>query len=463
MDQRENRIRREEKQLLYYSWFWSLLLILAVPLACLYTGEGKVLWTELKRILLSPAHETPDYFSVGGLGAALLNAALCGTAVSLIFSLTRVRMNATLLAGYFLVIAHCFYGLNIVNLWFPFLGMLLAGRIRRVSVRDVLHLALFSTSLGPFISDFLFRYGAEAEAGARLSPGGLVLALSFSLIAGFVIPALLPGTTRMHRGYNLYKAGLAIGLFGILAYALFYRTMGIGSAVGPLLRNPLYDAAGCSYQLFMGLFFGIAFAGSLLWGFLAGGKSFKSYAAVWRCDGWQDDFPGKCGLPATLINIGLYGFCVLLYINLAISFTEGVGFTGPTAGVVIAAITFSASGQTPRNVWPILLGYYLLFMAVKGVCLLTGLPQSWSLSSQPYINGMAFATGLCPFTGRYGCGIGILAGFIDAILCTSTSAMHGGFMLYNGGLTAGLTALILLPILEFYKVKQKPFTDDNIQ
>ena len=37
-----------------------------------------------------------------------------------------------------------------------------------------------------------------------------------------------------------------------------------------------------------------------------------------------------------------------------------------------------------------------------------------------------------------------------AALCTATSALHGGLMLYNGGFTAGVAALILLPVLEEY-------------
>ena len=37
--------------------------------------------------------------------------------------------------------------------------------------------------------------------------------------------------------------------------------------------------------------------------------------------------------------------------------------------------------------------------------------------------------------------------------------MHGGFVLYNGGFNAGLTALVLLPVLDFYKVEPK-YDDD---
>jgi len=38
--------------------------------------------------------------------------------------------------------------------------------------------------------------------------------------------------------------------------------------------------------------------------------------------------------------------------------------------------------------------------------------------------------------------------------------MHGGFVLYNGGFTAGLTALVLIPLLDFYEVKPK--RDDDV-
>ena len=40
--------------------------------------------------------------------------------------------------------------------------------------------------------------------------------------------------------------------------------------------------------------------------------------------------------------------------------------------------------------------------------------------------------------------------------------MHGGFVLYNGGFNAGLAALILIPILDFYNIKPKKIDDDEI-
>ena len=94
-------------------------------------------------------------------------------------------------------------------------------------------------------------------------------------------------------------------------------------------------------------------------------------------------------------------------------------------------------------------------LILQGISWLVGADFALSSSTQSYINSFAFATGLCPFAGRYGWHIGVLAGMLNAIICTSTSALHGGFVLYNGGFTAGLTALVLLTVLDFYKVKVK--------
>ena len=50
--------------------------------------------------------------------------------------------------------------------------------------------------------------------------------------------------------------------------------------------------------------------------------------------------------------------------NLVINFTEGAGFTGPTTGIILAANTFVSQGQHPRNVWPVLTGFLILFLNI---------------------------------------------------------------------------------------------------
>ena len=148
-------------------------------------------------------------------------------------------------------------------------------------------------------------------------------------------------------------------------------------------------------------------------------------------------------------------FSVSDYIDIAEILTEGAGFTGPTVGVVFAALTFTAMGQHVSNVWPIFLGYPLLEAVAFLFNLLIGGHSSWTISTQAYINSVAFATGLCPLVGRYGIRAGLAAGALCASLCTATSALHGGLMLYNGGFTTGIVALILIPVLEHYAVEKR--------
>ena len=80
---------------------------------------------------------------------------------------------------------------------------------------------------------------------------------------------------------------------------------------------------------------------------------------------------------------------------------------------------------------------------------------SMTVSSQSYINAAAFATGICPIVGRYGNRAGCAAGIVDGVLCRATSVLHGRLVLYNGGFTAGLTVLILLPIVEHYVTERR--------
>ena len=457
------------KILALYMGFLSLAFFIATPIAVAVTGEQDF-WGNLFHILTSPAKLVTDYFALGGLGSTFFNAAVCGLACNLIIFITRAKSTATVFAGYMLVIAHGFYGLNFLNMWPPLFGVLLFCLIRKKPFRENIHIALFSTALGPFISDFLFRY----SLGERFVHGepkatvlGIVLAILFGLATGFIVPALLPGTTAMHRGYNMYKAGLAIGILGIFVYAFLYQTLGIDAPETIVIDNPAYYALPYAYRGFMNVFFTVLFALTILMGYFFNRRSLRGYGDLLKSTGYGVDFLDRFGTPVCLINIGVYGLLIVGYLNAVMILPEifpflhaGVGFTGATVGVVFAALTFAADGQQPRTVAPIVLGYVILQILVCGICALCRFDIPWTLSTQSYINGLAFATGLCPFAGKYGWKIGVLAGFLSAVICTSTSAMHGGFVLYNGGFNAGLTALVLLPVLDYYKVEPK-FNDDE--
>ncbi len=452
-----------------YAFFLSLAFLIATPIAMNYTGETPYFWDNLLKICTSPSKLVTDYFRLGGLGSTFFNAAICGLACNLIILASRTKATATTFAAYMLVVAHCFYGLNFINMWPPFFGVLLYCLVMKKPFRENVHVSFFSTSLGPFISDFLFRYTLTEEfviGEVKTTIVGILLSVFFGLAVGFVVPALLPGTAAMHRGFNMYKAGLAIGILGIFIYSFLYKSLGIEAPEPLVIENPAYDALPYQYRGFMNVFFLIVFSLTIFMGYAFNRFSFHGYKELTRSTGYGVDFLDKFGMPVCLINVGVYGLCILAYLNLIFILPElipalpkGVGFTGPTVGVTFAALTFAADGQHPRTVAPIALGYGALLLVVSLLCFILGFSIPWTLSTQGYINGLAFATGLCTFSGKYGWKIGMLAGFISAIICTSTAPMHGGFVLYNGGFNAGLTALVLLPILDFYKITPK-YNDD---
>ncbi len=433
--------------------FFSLFFLASAVAAAFYTGEFGSVFYDWYLIMISPCPLVTDYLSIGGLGSAMLNAGACGMVCTVFMLVLRGESHANTLAGFFLVVAHCFYGLNFLNMWPCFLAPFLYLHLKRLNYKHNLHICMFSTSFAPFISEFLFRYtqrGSYQFGQLNLTAEGIFLALGFCIVLGFIIPAILPGAQAWHKGYNLYNGGLAFGLFGFFVFNFMYKTMGILSMGRITRNNEIYNRFGHSYQVYADVFFLLIFASCLLVGWYLNGKSLHGYCQLLKDTGHGSDFSEKYGMPVCLINIGIHGTLFLFYLNLLIIFTNGAGFTGPTIGVMLAALTFTAMGQHPLNVWPILIGYPCLYVVTMFFCHANGREITWALSTQAYLNGVAFATGLCPIVGRYGIRAGVLAGFMCASMCTATSALHGGFVLYNGGFTTGITALILLPILEHY-------------
>lgn len=432
---------------------FSLFFLVSALAAAFYTGEFGAVLYDWYLIMISPCPLVTDYLSIGGLGSAMLNAGACGMVCVFFMLRLKGESRANTLAGFFLVVAHCFYGLNVLNMWPCFLAPFLYLRLKKLNYKNNLHICMFSTSFSPFISEFLFRYtqkGSYQFGQLNLTLEGIVLALLFSILLGFIIPAILPGAQAWHKGYNLYNGGLAFGLFGFFVFNFMYKTMGILSMGRISRNNEIYNRFGHSYQHYADIFFLLIFAFCFFLGYFLNGKSIRGYRQLLKDTGYRSDFSEKYGMPVCLMNIGIHGTLFLLYLNLVIIFTDGAGFTGPTIGVMLAALTFTAMGQQPLNVWPILLGYQCLYFVTMFFCHANGREITWALSTQAYLNGVAFATGLCPIVGRYGIRAGIAAGFMCASMCTATSALHGGYVLYNGGFTTGITALILLPILEHY-------------
>ena len=433
--------------------FFSLSFLIAAGLAAWYAGEAGEVLHGFYLILVTPSPLVTDYVAIGGLSSSLLNAGACGLACFVFMICLKGDSHVNTLAGFFLVVAHCFYGLNFLNMWPCFLAPILYLKSRRLNLKDNLHICMFATSFAPFISELLFRYSRHGHyvfGKPEVTAYGIFLVLVFSVFIGFVVPVILPGAKVWHKGYNLYNGGLAFGLLGFFLYNFMYKTMCLPEVVSVSQSRRLHPDLELACGYFATPFFSLLFALCIGAGWLLNNRSFKGYGQLLKDTGYSSDFSQKYGMPVCLINTGICGICFLIYLNLITRLTEGAGFTGPTMGVLLASLTFTAMGQHPKNVWPIVLGYQVLYCLTVITCAIHDRDLSWSISTQSYINGVAFATGLSPLCGRFGVRAGILAGFFCASMCTATSAIHGGLVLYNGGFTAGITALILLPLLEHY-------------
>jgi hypothetical protein len=62
-----------------------------------------------------------------------------------------------------------------------------------------------------------------------------------------------------------------------------------------------------------------------------------------------------------------------------------------------------------------------------------------------------FSTTLAPLAGQFGIIAGFLAGFIHLIMVLQTGAWHGGMNLYNNGFAGGLTATLIISVIQWYR------------
>lgn len=406
---------------------------LAFLLAALVAPDRADMLAGLGRILTGPALLTKDYFkpSLGGLSAAMLNTALVAAICTGLTFLPGARVNGVTALAWFLTVGFGTYGMNPLNLMPMVLGMWVYSLIRREPFSKNIHFAMFSTGLSPLITQALLYY-PDAAAGPRVTVVGALLAALVAVVVGCAMPALCAHSPAFHKGYDLYNAGPAAGFLGFLIFAALYRTAGVEApaAVADL---------GEGYALFANLFCVLCFAGCLIAGLVLN-RGPGDYLKLLRDSGHRIDFTQKYGAGSVLMNLGAYGLFILLYYNLI-----GAAFTGPTMGAVFCMVCCFAAGATPRNVWPIMLGYGLMGLLHRlGV-------TAFAVNSPALVIGLCYASGLAPIAGTFGPFAGVVAGVFHCILVTSVPVVHGGFCLYNGGFTAGIVCFILVPVLEHYK------------
>ena len=400
----------------------------------------------LLQILSLPSKISANYFSVGGYAATFLNMGLVGLASLLLFVVFKGTPNNVSTLAVVLTIGFGSWGINVLNMWFSILGVLLYSLVKKEKPAGLVNAMLFSTGIAPLITDLLIRYPNADYLGFNWL--GLVLALVVGAVIGFFLPAGLAFSPKVHKGFDLYSAALPVGMTAFFLNATLYKTMGISlpKALNELDPATMLVASAPIVNVFCVTVFSLMVIAALLMGCKP-----KDYWKLLSDPALVTNFSTTYGNAVFLMNAGIFGLFILGYYNLI-----DATFNGITFGIVFCMLATCNSGSHPGNVWPIMLGYLAASFGFGLVSPLLGGDFTFKINAQAIVVGLCYANGLSPIADKYGWRYGFLASVMHFLLVTSVPNLHGGFCLYNGGFTAALICMILVPELEkFTKTKDE--------
>ena len=404
------------------------------------------------KILTQTCKISTNYFALGGVSATFLNMGIVGIICTLLCFLPGAKaVNVTTLA-FLLTVGFCSWGINPLNILPTMLGVALYCLVKKEKLGSQINAMMFSTGIAPLISDLLLRYPGTEYIG--FNGLGIALALIVGCIIGFFLPAGLGHAPNIHKGFNHYSAAVPIGFTAFFLRAVLYNVM-LGASPAALKLSTL-GALDVTAPVVSNVFCCVVFVLCILFALLMGCKP-KDYWELMKDSGKGVSFSTKYGTAPFLMNVGVYGLMIVAYFNLAGLIDGKQVWTGMTLGIVFCMLCTCNSGSHPRNVWPIMAGYMITSFLFGWIFkLLGGENYSLTIGAQAILIGMCYANGLSPISGTYGFGYGILAGGLHYLLVTCVPDMHGGFCLYNGGFTAALICLMLVPQLEkFCKTKEE--------
>lgn len=225
----------------------------------------------------------------------------------------------------------------------------------------------------------------------------------------------------------MYNVGFAGGILAILYFSIIRLTE------VEISSNYLYDTS--VHWLLFGVLLTICIF-FIIVGFIGNNQSISGYRNILNKSGRAiTDFTRRQSHSITLVNVGLTGTLVLLFITFI-----GIPISGPVAGGIMTVIGFSAFGKHVKNVFPPMIGV-----------ILCALLFNFDITLLSISLAIIFSTATAPITGEHGVAIGILSGMIHLPIVSLFSSLHGGILLYSNGFTAAFTTIIISTIVETFK------------
>ena len=411
--------------------------------ASVFMPDTDRLFEGLVAILTQPSKLTSNYFAMGGYAATFMNMALVGTACLGLFIFFDGKPNNASTLAFILTVGFGSWGINILNIWPSIFGVVLYCIVKKEKFGANVNAMLFSTGIAPIITDLMIRYPHAEVVG--FNAAGIALAIFVGAIIGFFLPAGLAHSPKVHKGFDLYSAALPIGMTAFFLNATLFKTRGVELPAGAAAAD-LQVASAPIVNIFCIAVFGLC----VIVAFLMGCRP-KDYWNLLIDPDQVTSFTGKYGNAPFLMNVGVFGLFILGYYNLI-----GGTFNGVTFGIIFCMLSTCNSGSHPGNVWPIMAGYVIAATVFGWLSQLVGGTFSLAINAQASMVGLCYANGLSPIADKYGWKFGVVAAIMHYLLVTSVPTLHGGYCLYNGGFTAALICIILVPELErFFKTKDE--------
>ena len=373
----------------------------------------------LKSIILSSDILITDYMEVGGIGAALVNAALTSLLSLLLLIIIGIKPNGSTIMSLWLMTGFSFLGKNIFNIWPIILGVYLFSKYQKEPFLNYILVALLGTSLSPIVSQISF-------GNNDYNPIAIALGILLGIIVGFVLPPIASHSIKAHNGYNLYNIGFASGLLATLLMSIM-RGLGID------LDSRLIWHSGSNKLLFILLIICCIYL--IIMGVIYGKNNKTTLSNINKQTGRLiSDFYILFG-ETTYINMGILGILATCFVIVI-----GGDLNGATICGIFTIIGFGCFGKNIRNIIPIIIGATIA--AIFNVNKIT---------SPSLLLSILFSTTLAPICGKFGWKYGVLAGIIHVNIVTNIGYLHGGLNLYNNGLAGGFVAMILIPLITTFK------------
>lgn len=375
------------------------------------------LFPGLWQIIKEPDFLITDYFLVGGVGAALINAGLLTLVSIFIIYIQGMEMDGHTITSSCLMFGFSLFGKNLVNIWTILLGVYIYARYHKMPFSKYVYVGLYGTSLSPIITQIM--YISQLPYVVRL-----IFSLLVGIIIGFVLPPLSTHVHYSHKGYSLYNVGFAAGIIATVIVSVM-KSFGVNTSAR-LLWSSGYN------RMFL-LILASLFVGMMVISLIYDGKEvLESYKLILRSTGIAGtDYMRDEGGAATVFNMGVNGLFATLFVVMV-----GGDLNGPTIGGIFTIVGFSATGKHIRNIAPIMFGV-----------LLASYTKEWDICNPSPMLALLFSTTLAPVAGEFGVFVGVLAGFLHSSVALNIGSVYGGMNLYNNGFAGGIVAIFMVPVI----------------